>query len=146
MLCATARRAACHLRGLHQVSCALDAQPVVGLLRRWIARRARRARQISELMNNEVGPHRRDRLGQRTGIERVSRDWHDAERVQPPNLRRCTRRCGNLVLRIAQQGGQPPPDHTGRACQENSRSCASVRCSCSKKDDGFPFAIALYTA
>ncbi len=106
-------------RGPHQIGRAFDAQAAVGLLRRRIARCARRARQIRELMDDDIGARCGDGLRHGIGIEHVDHHRRDADRAQGLRLGGRAGGAGDLVIGLAQQAGQPPPDHTGGASEKH---------------------------
>ena len=78
-----------------------------------------RIRKIGELVHDQVGPERDDRVTECLTPRTHRNDRLSTERSEGVDLVRRTRHRGNVVPRCGQQRDHVYPDHAARACDED---------------------------
>ena len=82
------------------------------------------ARQVGELMHDDVGPRRHDGALERFRIEHVDDRRLDAGRLKLARDVGRARHAGDVVAGFKQQRRQPPPDRAARSGEKNPHAHA----------------------
>ena len=114
------RRALRGLRGGDQVARTLAADAGVGGIRRRHLGLVELARQIGELMNDDVGTRRDHGRAHRRRVEHVKDGGHNPCPLKLLGRGGRTRRAGDAVTSIHEQWHKPPADGARGACKKDA--------------------------